>query len=250
MGRRRRRIQIRTARTGNAEIAIKSRSIHNPFISSLILNYLVKYIYMEGSSAPKIILITGPKHSGKTTAGVVLARLLGAEFVDLDEVVEKQTGKSPRSLFKEGPELFRQAEARALASLMSPTAPGTAGRGQGVARVVAAGGGLVDNAEALELLRGHAFFGKEGAIVYLEVSADTAWERIRKAAKETGEWPAFLNPENPRETNAALHARRGAAYREIASLTVNGEGKTAEAIGREIAFLLAPAALRRETVCE
>ncbi|MDR3123412.1 MAG: hypothetical protein LBU16_06490, partial [Treponema sp.] len=67
---------------------------------------------------------------------------------------------------------------------------------------------------------------------------------------ESGEWPAFLAGENPRETNAALHERRGAAYREIASLTVNGEGKTAEAIGREIAIRLVPAALRGGTVGE
>jgi shikimate kinase len=202
---------------------------------------------MEGS--PRIILITGPKHSGKTTAAAFLAQLLGAEFVDLDEVVERQTGKSPRALFKEGPELFRQAEARALASLASLPSREN-GRGQGVVRVVAAGGGLVDNAGALEALRGQGLSGDAAAIVYLEVSADTAWERIRGAAAESGEWPAFLTGENPRETNAALHERRGAAYREIASLTVNGEGKTAEAIGREIARRLVPAALRKGTVGE
>ncbi|MDR0598320.1 MAG: AAA family ATPase [Treponema sp.] len=204
---------------------------------------------MEDSS-PKLILITGPKHSGKTTAGVFLAELLGAKFVDLDELVEGQTGKSPRSLFKEGPEIFRQAEARALAGIVSAALPGTAGHGQdgGAVWVVAAGGGLVDNAGALELLRGPEFSGNNTAIVYLEASADTAWERIRGAAQETGEWPAFLNVENPRETNAALHARRGAAYRELATLTVNGEGKSPEAIGREIALRLVPADSPKGTV--
>jgi shikimate kinase len=202
---------------------------------------------MEDTSASKIILITGPKHSGKTSAGVVLAKLLGAEFIDLDELVEQQTGKSPRSLYKEGPDVFRRAETQTLASLLSRTSPGAAGQSRGVDRVVAAGGGLADNAGALELLRKPGFSGTAAAIVCLEVSADTAWERIRGAAADTGEWPAFLNTENPRETNAALHARRGAAYRKIASLTVNGEGKTAEAIGREIAILVAPAALQKET---
>jgi shikimate kinase len=200
---------------------------------------------MENSS-PKLIFITGPKHSGKTAAGVSLAELLGAEFVDLDELVERQTGKSPRSLFKEGPELFRQAETRALASLMPASPPGTAGPGQGgaPARVVATGGGLVDNAGALKLLLRPEFSGKDTAIVCLEVSADTAWERIRGAARVRGEWPAFLNVENPRETNVAFHERRSAAYREIASLTVNGEGKSPEAIAREIALRLVPVALR------
>jgi shikimate kinase len=122
--------------------------------------------------------------------------------------------------------------------------------GAGAALVVAAGGGLVDNAGALELLRQLEFSGNNAAIVCLEVSADTAWERIRRAAEESGEWPAFLAVENPRETNAALHERRGAAYRDIAALTVNGEGKTAEAVAREIALHFAPAALSGGTVRE
>jgi shikimate kinase len=199
---------------------------------------------MEGFCAPKIILITGPKHSGKTTAGAFLAELLGAEFVDLDAVVEGQTGKSPRSLFQEGPEVFRRAEARALASIVSAASTGSAG----TVRVVAAGGGLADNAGALELLERREFSGNDAAIVYLEVSADTAWERIRDAAEAGGEWPAFLNGENPREANAALHERRGAVYRERASLIVNGEGKSPQAIGREIAIRLAPANVPKETL--
>jgi shikimate kinase len=185
-----------------------------------------------------MILITGPKHSGKTSVGVFLAKLLGAEFVDLDELVERQTGRTPRSLFKEGPETFRQAETRALASLLP-----LASRERGAALVVAAGGGLVDNAGARDLLGLPEFSGKGAAIVYLEVTADTAWERILAEAERTGEWPAFLNVEDPRKTNAAIHERRGAAYREIASLTVNGEGKTAEDIGREIVLFAAPAAV-------
>jgi shikimate kinase len=202
------------------------------------------------NSFPKLILITGPKHAGKTASGAFLAGLLGAEFVDLDELVERQTGRSPRSLFKEGPEVFRQAEAQALAGILSLTLRGTAGRGQdgGAAWVVAAGGGLADNAGALELLRQPGFSGDDMAIVCLEVAADTAWERIRRTAQETGEWPAFLNGENPRETNAALHARRSDAYRKLATLTVNGEGKSPETLGREIAIRLAPANSPKETL--
>ncbi|MDR0997648.1 MAG: hypothetical protein LBL70_01155, partial [Treponema sp.] len=68
----------------------------------------------------EIILLTGPKHSGKTSAGRALVRLLAektdpaASFIDLDELVEDRTGKSPRALYREGPEIFRKAEADAL----------------------------------------------------------------------------------------------------------------------------------------
>jgi shikimate kinase len=178
-----------------------------------------------------IILITGPKHSGKTSAGRALAEILGAGFIDLDELIEQQTGKSPRTLYKEGPKVFRQAEVRALASLL----PQTAGCQP---RVVAAGGGLIDNPEALELLRRGNYPGTAPIVIYLEVSADTAWERISAAVEKTGELPPFLNTENPRETHAALHERRGAVYRKFAVLTITAEGKTSGDIAREIAELI------------
>jgi shikimate kinase len=184
---------------------------------------------MNDSSLPGIILITGPKHSGKTSAGRALANLLpGGGFTDLDELIERQTGKSPRTLYKEGPDVFRLAETRALASILHEFGPKAA------TMVVAAGGGLIDNPGALELLRQSGL----SVTVYLEVTADTAWGRISAAAQETGGLPPFLNTENPRETHAALHTRRGAAYREFASLTITAEGKTAEDIGREIAARL------------
>ncbi|GHU61177.1 hypothetical protein FACS189445_2910 [Spirochaetia bacterium] len=183
-----------------------------------------------------MIFLTGPKHSGKTSAGRVLAELLGAGFVDLDELIELQTGKSPRTLYKEGPDVFRQAEVRALACLL-PNACLLTETADGRPGVVAAGGGLIDNPGALELLRPLAMKldGAAPVTVYLEVRADTAWERINAAVQKTGELPPFLNTENPRETHAALHTRRGAAYREFASLIIAADGKTSEAIGREIA---------------
>ncbi|GHV72446.1 hypothetical protein AGMMS49928_29390 [Spirochaetia bacterium] len=39
-----------------------------------------------------IVLFTGPKHSGKTSAGRALAALWGSSFTDLDETVETMTG--------------------------------------------------------------------------------------------------------------------------------------------------------------
>jgi shikimate kinase len=183
---------------------------------------------MLNSKNPLIIVITGPKHAGKTSAGRAAASLLGGEFIDLDQRVEAETGKSPRALFREGPGVFRRAEARALAGLT-----GDAG-GQTPCRVIAAGGGIIDNPGAAELLTGEG----GGILVYLEVSAKTAWERIRRAAEESGELPPFLQTKNPRETHRRLHKRRGAAYKKAARFILSGEGKTPEAIGAELRGLL------------
>jgi shikimate kinase len=186
------------------------------------------------------IIILGPKHSGKTSVGRELAKLLGGPFTDLDELIEAQTGKSPRALFKESPEVFRTAELWSLGVVCGTlprkrgVAGSIAGRDHNVPGVIAAGGGIIDNPEARQLLgAGNGFF-----LVNLEVSAETAWERISQAAARDGELPPFLNTANPRETHRMLHERRSAAYREIARLTVPGEGKTPEEIGQELFKLL------------
>ncbi|GHV89742.1 shikimate kinase [Spirochaetia bacterium] len=188
-----------------------------------------------------LIILTGPKHSGKTTAGKALANRCNGTFIDLDELVQERTGKSPRTLFKEGPGVFRKAETEALQSLINARAdgdaPGQGGHEGGSLRIIAAGGGLVDNSPALALLRNSgAAIHTTGTVtlVYLEVSVETAWERIRASAEKTGELPPFLNTDDPQETHRLLHERRATAYREIAGVIVQADGKSPEEIGEEL----------------
>jgi len=172
----------------------------------------------------RYIVITGPKHSGKSLASHALEKILGLETVDLDELVEKQTGKSPRTLYKEGPGVFRKAEEQALASLAGQTEQGTAGL------IIAAGGGIADNADAMAWLSRR----KEIISVYLDVSAETAWQRILKTSAG-GELPPFLKTENPRETHRVLHERRAGVYRTFARIIISAENKNPEEIAKEIA---------------
>ena len=178
----------------------------------------------------RIILITGPKHSGKSLCARALGKITGIDVLDLDEVVEKQTGKSPRELYKEGPEIFRKAETLALVSLIQGRKMETSTLPERL--IIAAGGGLIDNPEAVSLLSRHG----ETGIAYLDVSPETAWQRIVKTG---GELPPFLKTENPRvkpaETHFALHERRAAAYKSLAHLGVQAENKTPEEIAGEIA---------------
>ena len=173
----------------------------------------------------RLIMITGPKHSGKSTVAGVLGRITGKEAVDLDEIVESTTGKNPRELYREGPEILKKAEEKALESLVKRQ-----GRSD---LIVATGGGIIDNPGAVVLMTRH----KEIVIVYLEVSPETAWQRIVQTAG-SGELPPFLNTENPRETHLTLHRRRADAYKKLAQFTVSGENKRTIEIAKEIASLL------------
>jgi shikimate kinase len=168
----------------------------------------------------KDFFLTGPKHSGKTSVGKALASLCGCAFIDLDESITERTGKTPRELYREGSGIFQKAEAEALAALLNS---GTAERG----RIIATGGGIIDNSEALALLKNSA-----AVLVYLEVSAHTAWERI--TAHSGGELPPFLQTGNPKETHRELHERRAAAYRQLAEMVINAEEKKPEQLAEEI----------------
>jgi shikimate kinase len=181
------------------------------------------------------IVLLGPKHSGKTCAGMALASLLSCDFIDLDDYIARRSGKSPRTLYFEGPEIFRKAEAGALAAIFEseamipctremPSTPSAIEIYRNV--IIASGGGIVDNPEALILLQKNT----NVIAVFLDVSAQTAWERICKA----GELPPFLKTEKPEETHRLLHERRAAAYRQIVTLAINAEGKSPGEIAKEI----------------
>jgi shikimate kinase len=166
------------------------------------------------------IILTGPKHSGKTSAGRELALLCSCSFIDLDEQILQRTGKSPRQLFSEAPAVFQKAETEAMAVVASAETEG----GQGC--VIATGGGIIDNPDTA------AIFKKSGAVVvYLNISAATAWRRIANSANGL---PPFLKTENPQETHRSLHERRSAAYLQIADIVIETEGKTSKEIAAEI----------------
>jgi shikimate kinase len=181
---------------------------------------------MRPLKLPKIILLTGPKHAGKTSTGKALAEILDTGFVDLDDLIKEQTGRAPRNLYREGPECFRVMETRALETLLGGNGP----------LVAAAGGGLIDNAAAMALLEAPAKTGT--LMVYLELSAETAWERIQRSVEKDGELPPFLATANPQETHAALHTRRAAAYRKRAAVIIDADSTSPEERAQEIASRL------------
>ena len=176
---------------------------------------------MARNEIPQMITLVGPKHVGKTSVGKALARMTGATFIDLDEVIEKKAGCSPRALFEQGPEIFRAAEAEAAALIVTEAR-------ENAPIVLASGGGIVDNPAAFDALRGRS------VLVYLELDASRAWERIRAAAERSGSLPPFLRGDDPQSIHRNLHERRAAAYRAAADLIVNaaegGPAKTAAAV--------------------
>ena len=69
---------------------------------------------MKGEPDAPVFLI-GFMGAGKTTVGRILAQMLGFHFVDLDEIVEANAGRSVLAIFAElGEDKFRRLEREAL----------------------------------------------------------------------------------------------------------------------------------------
>jgi shikimate kinase len=175
----------------------------------------------------KQIILIGPRHCGKTSAGRALAKLLAkagrieggrAAFVDLDELMKIQTGKTPGELLAEGHEVFQEAECSALLSALESGTP-----------VVSTGGGFCDNDAALRLLAEKKNDGLCILKVYIEVSTATAWKRIK-----TKPLPLFLQTDNPEASHKDIHERRAAVYKNLADIVIDGEGIKSDEIAMRI----------------
>lgn len=115
---------------------------------------------MSEQEATNIILI-GMPGAGKSTLGIVLAKILNKDFVDADLVIQNQTDKTLQKIIDAlGPEGFIQVENQVLSNLKADNA------------VIATGGSAVYSDEAMRHL------GETGRIVYLEISYDSLVNRL------------------------------------------------------------------------
>ncbi len=107
------------------------------------------------------IVLIGMPGVGKSTVGVILAKVLGYQFVDSDLVIQKEEGKLLKEIIAEvGPEGFIEVENRINASLEAEHS------------VIATGGSVVYGKEAMEHLK------EIGTIVYLSLPFDEIDKRL------------------------------------------------------------------------
>ena len=108
------------------------------------------------------IFLVGFMGAGKTTVGRELARHLGYDFIDLDELITSQIGKSVQEIFAElGEAEFRRLESAAIQSCSDL-----------VRCVVALGGGAYVREGNRRLVRAI------GKTVWLDCPLETCLERV------------------------------------------------------------------------
>ncbi|MDK6855045.1 shikimate kinase [Aerococcus sanguinicola] len=108
---------------------------------------------------PNLILI-GMPGSGKTILGQALAQKLSLDFLDMDQEIERVSGRSVSEIFEEGEAAFRALESQLACEL-----------GQAKGLIIATGGGVVKDPDNIKAL-------KKGGKVYFidrpldQISAD------------------------------------------------------------------------------
>ena len=161
-------------------------------------------------SGPVLVLV-GPPGAGKSTVGRMVAERLGVAFRDTDDDVEQAAGKAIADIFfEDGEEAFRELEQAAVRTALAEH--------QGV---LSLGGGAVLNEQTRQRLKPHN-------VAFLSVGLADATARVGMSAAR----PVLAL--NPRAQLQQLLAERLPLYREVASIEISTDGKTAEQVLEEL----------------
>ena len=147
------------------------------------------------------IVLIGMPGVGKSTIGVILAKVLGYSFLDADLLIQEQEGKLLHEIIEEkGTDGFIEVENRVNASIRA---------------IIATGGSVVYGKEAMEHLK------EIGRVVYLKVSYAILEKRLADI-KGRG---VVLKEGQTLET---LFEERSQLYEQYADIEVSEEGLDVE----------------------
>lgn len=144
----------------------------------------------------KNIILIGMPGAGKSTAGVILAKTLGLDFIDTDIVIQEHVGRLLQEIIDaEGPEVFKKIEETTILALHCHNT------------VIATGGSVVFSERALHHLK------SGGVVVYLKISFDEMERRLKNI---TNRGIVLVAGESLRE----MYNERISLYEKYADITI------------------------------
>lgn len=152
--------------------------------------------------ADRSVVLTGFMATGKSTIGRLLARRLGFDFVDTDELIEREHGPIPDIFAERGEAAFRAIERDVAAKLAERDR-----------LVVSTGGRLMLDLPNITALT------RRGRVFCLVASPDTVLARVASGDSPT-ERP-LLAVDDPRARIAELLAERDAGYRRFPQIATD-----------------------------
>jgi shikimate kinase len=155
---------------------------------------------------PSNIVLIGMPGSGKSTVGVILAKLTGRDFVDTDVLIQKEEGRSLQDIVDQNGYLkLREIEEKTILKLEC--------RGH----VIATGGSAVYSRAAMTHLKA------DGIGVFLNVDLQTLFTRVK-------DFETRGLAKRPDQGVADLFSERHALYRKYADVIIDCEGITHEEV--------------------
>lgn len=162
----------------------------------------------------KNIVLIGMPGVGKSTVGVILAKVIGYQFLDADILIQEQEGKLLREIIAEvGTDGFIEVENRVNASIEAEHT------------IIATGGSVIYGKEAMEHLK------EIGTVVYLSV----VYEEIEKRLADIKGRGVVLKEG---QTLYDLYCERTPLYEKYADIVVAEDGLTVEETVEKLLVLL------------
>lgn len=159
------------------------------------------------------IVLVGMPGSGKSTVGVILAKLLSYDFIDTDVLIQSSQRRALQDIVdRDGYLALRKIEEDTLLSLDVRH------------HVIATGGSAVYSAAAM------AHLAANGTVVFLDVDLATLEARVDNLATRG-------LARRPGQSLAELFAEREALYKNVADITIHCSGMTQEEVCSRIMAL-------------
>ena len=166
------------------------------------------------------IILTGFMGTGKTCVGKKLAKRLGWQFVDIDQLIEEGARKPIATIFVErGEPVFRRLERRFINRVI-----------HGHHQVIATGGGAFIDPQNRAKLR------VSGPVICLTAKPESILSRVGRRLEAR---PLLARATNPLLRIRALLAQRTSAYAQ-ADLTIDTSDLSVEAVVEQLWRQLGP----------
>ena len=167
------------------------------------------------------IFLIGPRGSGKSCVGRLIAQKLGRKFVDTDELITQRAGKTIAEIFaQDGEQHFRELESQLLAEVASRSG-----------QVVALGGGAILREANSRLIR------STGTVILLIAEPEQLWQRVTADAKTAADRPPLTDAEGLQEMRIILDRRRE-LYHRTAHAVVETSNLTVEQVAEQVLTVL------------
>ncbi|WP_339063509.1 shikimate kinase [Tepidibacillus marianensis] len=150
------------------------------------------------------IILIGFMGVGKSTVGKELANILNIPFIDMDEEIIKQEGRTIPDIFKlAGEKYFRKIETMILQRIIQ--SPNQA--------VIATGGGIILSKQNRLLIKQHY-------TILLDASIDEVYRRVSGNSEDR---PLLQSNQDLRRRLEDLYRSRSSLYQELADVIIDTE---------------------------